>query len=125
MDPQSLDQGFSRIPRLVDQQAVAFLGAIPNNPAPRAGAIEGRNTRARIVKSADRSGGGSGGSGDRDQDEAVLSSVEPVDLERPVTGPSANDSELGHEDRAQHGAYAPDARPGKPAPPPRRLDLQG
>ncbi|MFM9957970.1 MAG: hypothetical protein ACKVZJ_07825 [Phycisphaerales bacterium] len=107
---------------------MAFLGAVPTHPAPRSGALEGRGNRARAVRAADRAGSTGGGNSERDQDEAVLSSVEAVDLERPVAGPSANDSEDGHEDRAQHGAYAPDPRTkagrghGTPRP---RLDLQG
>lgn len=105
---------------------MAFMGAIPTNPVSRAGALDSRASRARAVKAAERSGSG-GGSG-REQDEAVLTSVEAVDIERPVTGPSANDTEDGHEDRAQHGAYAPDPRTaakGRSHPQRPRLDLQG
>jgi len=59
------------------------------------------------------------------EDEASLTSVEPIET-RAVTGPSSHESEEGHEDRAEHGAYDPSGpesptarRPGK------RLDLQG
>lgn len=56
-------------------------------------------------------------------DEVVLSSVEETETERSVGGPSANDSEEGHEDRAQHGAYAN----GPPMPASMRpsIDVQG
>lgn len=104
-----------------------MFGSIPTSPVPRSGALDGRAARVRAVKAAQRASTG-GGEGDRDQDEAVLTSVEAVDIERPVTGPSANDSEAGHEDRAQHGAYTPDRRgeggAAKGAARP-RLDLRG
>jgi len=56
-------------------------------------------------------------------DEVVLSSVEEVETERSVGGPSSNDSEAGHEDRAQHGAYA-NGLP-VPVPTPPSIDVQG
>lgn len=105
---------------------MAFLGAIPTNPAPRPGAVDGRGKRARLVKAGEHAGSGAGS--DRDPDEAMLTSVEAVDLARTVAGPAANDSEDGHEDRAQHGAYAPDRQPLGPranAPGRPRIDLRG
>lgn len=66
-------------------------------------------------------GGAAGGSGEREGDEVMLSSVEETETERSVSGPASNDSEAGHEDRAQHGAYAQG-----PAEPARlHIDVQG
>lgn len=54
-------------------------------------------------------------------DEASLTSIESMETSRPVAGPSSNESEEGHEDRAEHGAYADLPKP--PARP--RIDVQG
>ena len=64
---------------------------------------------------------GDAGSG-REGDEVMLSSVDETETERSMSGPSSNDSEAGHEDRAQHGAYAKDPAHGPQRP---HIDVQG
>lgn len=93
-----------------------FVGSIippssfGNGPDKR---VERRRGAVRKAEAAGDSGTG------RDGDEVMLSSVEEIETERSVSGPSSNDSEEGHEDRAQHGAYAqgPAQRP--------HIDVQG
>lgn len=99
-----------------------FVGSIippssfGNGPEKR---VERKRGSVRKVDGA----GGSGESGsERDGDEVMLTSVEETETERSVSGPSSNDSEAGHEDRAQHGAYASDPTQAHKRP---HIDVQG
>lgn len=97
---------------------MSVLGSIiPPSPFGGDKRVERRKAAYRRVEAS-----GSGGpGGEREGDEVMLSSVEQTETERSVSGPASNDSEAGHEDRAQHGAYAQG-----PAQPPRpHIDIQG
>jgi hypothetical protein len=111
--------GWSLAARFVDLQIMPFVGSIippssfGNGPEKR---VERKRGPVRKAEAADNLGG------ERDGDEVILSSIEESGEDQPDSGSSSNDSEAGHEDRAQHGAYAQDPAQGPKRP---HIDVQG
>ncbi len=96
---------------------MAFLGGII--PANVVG-IDRPDLR-RLREREERLSGKGAQSFKRAMDEAELSAVPAVDASEPVHDIKHNDTEEGHEDRAEHGFYDASGQP----MPGRRIDVAG
>lgn len=93
-----------------------FLGSIIPNSLVGIGRLESavKREQKRKAEETDKAAG-------RGADGADLS-AQAVDEAEAVRAAKGNDTEEGHEDRAQHAAYGPY---GQPNPARRKLDIEG